>query len=471
MKSFLYNKENTLLVENKLEEKGILPMLLMMRAGYNIYKIIKEKIKYDEIIVLIGSGNNGGDAIAFAIQAALNNEKVICLRLTNKKKMPENLLSIAKNIGLKISKFKKSIFETRKKKVIVDGILGIGISRETKGLIYNSIEYINNLSTRNKIVVSIDIPSGLNPNNGIVINNAIYADFTIMCLTRKPGCYTGDGLKYSGKLYYTDLGIKNIDKIHRSDVVLLHKKQQVFLKRDHFGHKGNFGSVLILGGWNNMPGAANLAALAALKVGCGKVFVCSNNFENLPDEVIRVEPNVQSILKILENINVIIAGPGLGQEADKILDFIWKTKVPLVLDAGGFDWLSNNFKQKRKAMLIATPHYGEARKLLGYHFRDRVNAVKHIKHKYGGKWILKGPGTIIFSNKLYINEFSNSILATAGTGDVLAGIVAGLVAQDFKNSEILGVEIHTAAATRLLKSKNKTLLASELINNISTSIS
>ena len=86
MKSFLYNKENTLLIENKLEKTGILPMLLMMRAGYNIYKIIKEKIKYDEIIVLIGSGNNGGDAIAFAIQAALNNEKVICLRLTNKKK-------------------------------------------------------------------------------------------------------------------------------------------------------------------------------------------------------------------------------------------------------------------------------------------------------------------------------------------------------------------------------------------------
>ena len=121
-------------------------------------------------------------------------------------------------------------------------------------------------------------------------------------------------------------------------------------------------------------------------------------------------------------------------------------------------------------MLIGTPHHGEAKKLLGKSFQDRFNAIKSIKNKYGGKWILKGPGTLIINKKIYVNNFANSILATAGSGDVLAGIIGGLVAQGCKNPELLGVKIHTYAANSIALEKKNTIIASDLLNKISSSI-
>ena len=144
--------------------------------------------------------------------------------------------------------------------------------------------------------------------------------------------------------------------------------------------------------------------------------------------------------------------------------------IPLILDADGINWLASNFLKKRKSLLIGTPHHGEARNLLGREFKNRFKALENIKNKYGGNWVLKGPGTLIKNNNnIYINNFSNSILATAGTGDILAGIIGGLVAQKIKEAEINGVLIHTAAAKILLNEGKKTIIASELIAKISSS--
>ena len=234
-------------------------------------------------------------------------------------------------------------------------------------------------------------------------------------------------------------------------------------------HKGKFGNVLVLGGWDNMPGAANLASLAALRTGCGKVFVCTNTKNKLSNEIIRVSNKIAELKKIINNINVIVAGPGLGCGGNDILEFLWKSNLPLVLDADGINWLAKNFKKKRKALLIGTPHYGEARSLLGKDFTDRFFGIKKIKEKYGGRWILKGPGTLILNKNIYVNNFANSILATAGSGDVLAGIIGGLIAQNIKNPEVLGVQIHTHAANEFLKNGNKTIVASDLLSKISSS--
>ena len=219
-----------------------------------------------------------------------------------------------------------------------------------------------------------------------------------------------------------------------------------------------------------MPGAANLSALAALKTGCGKVFICTNNLNKLPNEAIRILPHRSNILKIINKINVIVAGPGLGNGGSELLEFLWKTDIPLVLDADGINWLAKNFNKKRKPLLIGTPHHGEAIKLLGNYFKDRFLAIKNIKKKYGGKWILKGPGTLVLNNKIYVNKFANSILASAGSGDILAGIIGGLIAQGHKEPELAGVQIHSYAANLLALEKNKTLIASDLLNKISSSI-
>ena len=471
MKNLLYDKASTLKLEETLKKKGISSLLLMTRAGFNIYQLIKNKIKYDQIIVLAGPGSNGGDAIAFAIHAKINNENVSCLSLSNHKNNSKKLYNFSKQIGLEFKKYKKNLFVSKKKLLIVEGILGIGISREPSGLISKIISDLNTSSARsNKTVVSIDIPAGLNPDNGVAYANTVIADYTIMCLTKKQGCYTGDGLKHSGKLYFTNLSVGNVEKIHSTKNILLESEEREFLYRNKLGHKGNFGNVLILGGWDNMPGAANLASQAALRSGCGKVFICTNNYDNLPDEIIRVEPNLNSIQKIIGKINVIIAGPGLGNRANDILKYFWKTKLPIIFDADALNWLSRNFKTKRKALLIGTPHYGEAKSLLRKDFKDRFLAIKKIKEKYGGRWVLKGPGTLILNSKLYVNNFANSILATAGSGDVLAGIIGGLVAQNIKNPEIIAVKIQSFAAKKLLKQQNKTMLASDLLEEISKSI-
>ncbi len=468
MNKYLYDKKTTLAIEKSLSKENISSLLLMMRAGYSIYSNVKKNIDYDEIVVLAGPGNNGGDAISFAIHAKINNEKIVCISLSKHKNDSEKLYKLSKEIGLKYNSFKKSLFSNSSKKLIIDGIFGIGISREPTYPYNNIIEYINNLNRKKNTIVSIDIPSGLNPDNGVAHSKTVFANHTIMCLTRKRGCYTGDGLKASGKLHFSNLGIKNLNKIKDSSCILLNTEFSKPVKRDKFGHKGSFGNVFILGGWDNMPGAANLASLAALKAGCGKVFICTNNCEKLPDEVIRVSPNKKKILDVLKNIDVIIAGPGLGNKGCDILKLFWNKNVPLILDADGISWLAKNFKKKRKAPLIGTPHYGEARRLLKQDFKDRFEAVNKIQKKYGGKWILKGAGTLIVNNKIYVNDFSNSILATAGSGDVLAGIIGGLVAQKIQEPELLGVQIHTLAAKQLLSKNYKTMIASDILNKISS---
>ena len=471
MKTFLYDKLNTRILEKKLEKKNIPSLLLMMRAGHDLYKIVKKKFDYEQIIVIAGPGNNGGDAIAFSIQAKLNNENIILVNLSKRKNNSKKLLFFLNSIGLKEQKFNNSILKSRKKILILDGILGIGISRKPEGLIEKTIKLINKVKKKNINIVSIDIPSGLNPDTGLAYPNTICANHTIMCLTRKQGCYTGDGLKFAGELLFTDLGITNSNKIQKVSSLLLDNKNKVLIKRKKSAHKGKFGNVLILGGWDNMPGAANLSALAALKTGCGKVFICTNNFNRLPNEVIRIPAKLESISKIIDKMDVAIAGPGLGNNGDEILKCLWKKKIPLVLDADGINWLTTNSLKRRRTLLIGTPHHGEARNLLGMEFRNRFEAIKNIHNKYGGRWVLKGPGTLVINNNnMYINDFSNSILASAGTGDVLAGIIGALIAQKNKHPEVAGVIIHTIAAKKILAEGQKTLVAGDLLKKIGSSI-
>ena len=172
----------------------------------------------------------------------------------------------------------------------------------------------------------------------------------------------------------------------------------------------------------------------------------------------------------MPKISAIVIGPGLGKNADEVLRYLWRTNKPIVLDADGLNWLSKNFNKKRTSETIYTPHHGEARTLLNSEFSDRFKAIKKLKKKYGGTWILKGAGTIILRKELFINNFSNSILSTAGTGDVLSGIVGGMLCQKIKKPEINAVQIHTNCARKILNKNYKTLIASDLIKEISKCI-
>ena len=213
-----------------------------------------------------------------------------------------------------------------------------------------------------------------------------------------------------------------------------------------------------------MPGAGVLAAKAALKSGAGKTYLCGTAETGWSDEIIAVPQDLQIFEQLLDNINCVVAGPGLGNDADEFLDLIWNSRVPLILDADGLRWLADRKPEKRSSFFIGTPHPGEAKTLLNRNISDRFEALEDLQTLYGGQWILKGAGTLVGPKPTYVNPFSNSILSTAGSGDVLAGIIGGLIASQEKKPALLGVWLHSEAARLLLKKGEKRILASELIS-------
>lgn len=465
----LYDVNSTRLLEKKLISIGHTEISLMMKAGNSIFKNFKDN-KNNDIIVIAGTGNNGGDAFACAIQAHLNNFNIQCISLGINKGHAKKVKDLAELLNISIINQLPKKQNIKNSTIIIDGILGIGISRKPEGKILNAINWINSFNNKKIKVISIDVPSGLNSNNGTSIGKVVKANTTVMCLTQKQGCYTGDGLKYSGKIIFDSLGIKNTEKLIKKKASLINSDQYIPLLRNKNSYKGTYGNLLILGGFDGMQGAANLCGLASLRTGVGKVFLCNNKNIKKVDEIITIPKRLEDIKKILPKLNTIIVGPGLGKNASDILRFIWNTNKSMVIDADALDWVSKNFKKKRKATTIYTPHYGEAKNLLKKDFTDRFSAIKELQNKYGGKWVLKGPGTLILNKNYYINDFANSILSTGGTGDILAGIIGGLLCQKITKAEIKGVLIHTKCAKKILEKKQKTIIASDLLKQISSII-
>lgn len=465
----LYDVKSTRLLEKKLVSTGHTEISLMMKAGNSIFSCFKD-IKNTDIIIIAGPGNNGGDAFACAIQAHLNNFNIQCISLGINKGHAKKVKDLAGLLNIKITNQLPKKSNIKNNTIIIDGILGIGISRKPEGEILNAINWINSFNNKKVKVISIDIPSGLDANNGTFIGKVVKANTTVMCLTQKQGCYTGDGLNYSGKVVFDDLGIKNAEDFIQTKVSLINSNQYIPLLRNKNSYKGTYGNLLILGGFDGMQGAANLCGLASLRTGVGKVFLCNNKNTMKVDEIISIPKCIESIKKILPKLNTIVVGPGLGKNASDILSFIWNTNKPMVIDADALDWVSKNFKKKRKATTIFTPHYGEAKNLLKKDFIDRFSAIKELQNKYGGKWVLKGPGTLILNKNYYINNFANSILSTGGTGDILAGVIGGLLCQKITKPEIKGVLIHTKCAKKILEKKQKTIIASDLLKQISSII-
>ncbi len=466
----LFGKITTLSFESKLEKRGYAALLLMFRAAKEVYRIVK-KYDYEYLICIAGSGNNGGDAIIVAFHAFLDNKKVIIINTLKNKGNALEAFKLVKKININTDVSLPKLSEINKKSIVIDGLLGIGINRKPSNKTLNAIKWINKAKLKGARIISIDVPSGINADNGTIYGECVEADETVMCLTPKIGCYTGDGLKYSGKKYFKKIVNKTYYKSLKTNFYLLKKKKYIKYRENNFAHKGNFGNVLILGGWDEMPGAGNLSSLAALRTGAGKVFLCTNAHKiKFSSEIINVKNELAAIKKSLKHIQVIVAGPGLGNNAHDILEYLWKTDKTLVLDADGLNWLSKSFLKKRRGKLICTPHYGEAKRLLSKNFQDRISAIYELKQKYGGNWILKGPGTIVLNNKVYINDFANNIMASAGTGDVLAGIIGGLIAQGIKKPEVKAVQLHSLCAHTLIKEKKRTLIASDLVSKISSLI-
>lgn len=449
--------------------------LLMERAGQAVFNILTEH--YPEatpIVVCCGSGNNGGDGYVIARLAHQAGFKVKVYQVGHKQPhTPEAQQALAEleTTGVTPLPYQGETFE--KGSVLVDALLGTGIQTVLRS---PYLELITAMNQSGCPIVAVDVPSGLDSSTGRVLGLVVRADITVCLLVLKQGLFTADGPDHVGKLYFDNLQVES--SIAPNCIRLTDNHFKNWLpKRPKASHKGDFGHVLIIGGNLGMAGAALLAGEAALRVGAGKVSIATR--ENYSDILHLARPELmchaiekpKDLKPLLKQATVIAIGPGLGQDkwAKEIFVEILKTSHPLIVDADALNLLA--LKNKQRENWVLTPHPGEAARLLQISTdeiqADRFAAVKKLQQLFGGCAVLKGNGSLICDEqqKLYLCDLGNPGMASGGMGDVLTGVIAGLVAQGLSlaNASQLGVYWHAQAGSLAAEQGERGTLARDLM--------
>lgn len=441
---------------------------LMHKAGLAIATLAQALLKdnAEPVLVVAGPGNNGGDALVAALQLKKSWQRVTVVLAAEPQQLPADAaLAYADWMAAGGSVLAEIPAHTRFS-LAIDGLFGIGLQRPLHGRYAELMQQINTLSCP---VLAIDIPSGLHADTGQVLGCAVLATHTLTFLGRKPGLYTLDGPDHAGIVHFSALGIEAGPNDQAPRGWLL---QQDILasspRRKLNSHKGLFGNVAVLGGSQGMTGAVLLAARAALLSGSGRVY--GGFLAEFPPAVDMQQPEImlstaQAIAE-LPHIDCAVIGPGLGQTtaACELMEFWLAQDVPLLLDADALNLLAahthlRELMQQRATATIITPHPLEAARLLACGSadiqRDRINNALKLAQQFNAVCVLKGAGSICAApdGRWCINSSGNPGLASAGTGDVLSGIIGSLLGQglDAMNAAMLGVYLHGAAADALLQ--------------------
>jgi NAD(P)H-hydrate epimerase len=458
-----------------LLEYGIPGVELMNTAGQEIFNcLIKKYPDARSVAIYCGSGNNAGDGYIFA-KLALDADFDVCVYALSD---PEILSGDALCAYQKYrhAQGKVILFQAGqlvKVDVLIDALLGIGLNRPVTGLYAAAIQFINDHQSP---VIAVDIPSGLNADTGNVMGCVVQANCTVTFVGLKQGLFTGQAAEYCGKIYFGQLGVP--DQLFASVKATAMRVLKVKLpRRNRCAHKGNCGHVLIVGGDLGYSGAIMLAAEAALRVGAGLVSIATrvehSGLMNLnrPELMCHGVESAQQLLSLLSKADVVVVGPGLGQSlwSKSLFNAAVNTEKPLIIDADGLNFLAGT--PAEKSNWILTPHPGEAGRLLKCSTaiiqQDRFAAALAIQSNYGGIAILKGAGTLIASvHQLAVSNTGNPGMASGGMGDVLAGVIAGLISQGLSLQEAAqqGVYNHGLSADLAAeKDGERGLLASDLM--------
>ena len=454
----------------KLATSTSVPINLMEKAGLAAAEVVRDKLLTSEknkVLVLAGPGNNGGDAFVVARHLQKWWFKVTLVFTGTSAELSseaKNSMDAWTDAGGEIL---SEIPIKKEWSAIVDGLFGIGLSRDLEGPVYEMVNVINHM---NLPVLSLDISSGLNSDDGRVCGAAIHANITVTFIGMKPGLLTHQGTEYSGEIILRNLDIDTSTLIEPQSWVLNLPCIQQLLPpvRRANSHKGMFGSVGVIGGSAGMTGAALLAGTAALKLGSGRVYLglITDNmptFSPVQPELMFRSPH--ELFK-LDHLNCLVIGPGLGVSTDAYfwLDRALKSSQSLVLDADALNLISvypelADSLSNRNGHTVLTPHAAEAARLLGVSSTDaqnnRIETIKELVKRFNCYVVLKGAGSICMlpDGKYYINTSGNPSLSSAGTGDVLSGIIGALLAQGLavKKALLLSVYLHGAAADKLLE--------------------
>ncbi len=459
---------------------GISVATLMQRAGSTVFRELKKHwSNAQKIIVVCGKGNNAGDGYVIARLAHEAGLKVLILTLA----APDKLTGAAREMAQLCVNAKITIepFIALKLKgadVIIDALLGVGLTGEVRDNYKTTIDAINSAATP---VLAVDIPSGLNGDTGEILGSAIRADVTVTFIALKQGLFTGDAMDCCGEVISDDLELppeifKDIMPIAKC--LDLDELKLSLPQRKRNTHKGDYGHVLIVGGDYGMSGAVRMAAEAALRVGAGIVSVATRSEHAFTLNLARPEIMCHGIKKsaqlnkLLAAAGVIVLGPGLGQSnwAKSLWRKVIATNKPLVVDADGLNLLAQ--KKLKKTDWILTPHPKEAARLLGIDVttvqEDRFTALKLLVEQYAGTSVLKGAGTLVRGSDDVVGVCTagNPGMASGGMGDVLSGVIAGLLAQGLATlvAAELGVCLHAHAGDLAAKDQGERgLLAMDLL--------
>ncbi|ASK70581.1 bifunctional ADP-dependent NAD(P)H-hydrate dehydratase/NAD(P)H-hydrate epimerase [Shewanella bicestrii] len=425
------------------------------------------------LLVLAGSGNNGADALVCARLAleAGHQVKVYLLKTQGTAEF-EQALSAYLNLGGVIDS--PSIEAIQQAPVIIDGLLGTGVNGAVREDIAALIHAINQSEAW---VLSLDLPSGIVADTGVVAQVAVMADVTLCFGGLKQGLLTSKARHHCGHLAFADLGLTPFFDAESATRVGGEMLKSHFAARARDSHKGQSGKVTLIGGDFGMAGAIRLASEACLRAGAGLVTVISRPEHQLTVNVSRPElmfwgcelVDMEVYLR-LGWAQVVVLGPGLGKHdwGYNLFKAAGLSDKPCVLDADALNLLSQ--EPRRQTNWVLTPHPGEAARLLGCSVADieldRFAAVRALQQKYGGVVLLKGAGTVIFDGKqMVVAPVGNPGLASGGCGDVLSGIIGALMAQGMDNMQatVVGVVVHGCAADLAAVQGERGMLASDLM--------
>ena len=459
---------------------------LMERAATQLFKKMVKRINpQTEIFIFCGVGNNGGDGLVLARLFHQHNYEVNCLIVPfSNKTSPDFDVNLHRlmSLDIEVTIFDNNIKKIPRKAVIIDAIFGTGLTRPATGIAQKATALMNKSKAE---VLSVDMPSGLyvdfsNSSTDTVVESDMVYTFQS---AKKSFFYVGNASKVKD-FTVVNIGLsKSVMKQMPTNILYVtNQVTKMLKKRDKFAYKNTFGHALLVGGSYGMTGAMILSSRAALRIGAGLVssFVPKSAYRIIqtavPEAMTLTDKHAKRLTKINpeKQFDAIGIGQGMGTHKDTVkafAKFLKKIKKPMIIDADALNILA-----KHKKLLadipknsILTPHIGEFKRLAGTWQNEDEKWQKLLAFAKQNKVIvvLKGAYTLISDGEfIYINPVANSALATAGSGDVLTGIMTGLLAQGYQAMEValLGVYLHSKTAEKYIKKKQAyTMLASDII--------
>lgn len=489
MQYIVTKKEMQAIDAYTMDKIGIPSAVLMERAALSVVEEIERlNVSHGKVLIVVEGGNNGGDGLAVGRILLERGYKVDIYYIGGFEKVSQGFQqqwSILHHMGVR---FRKTI-PNKEYAVIVDGIFGVGLSKEVQGVQKKAIEAMNHMDA---IKVAIDIPSGIDATTGEVLGTAFYADYTVTFGLKKLGMFFLDGIDACGTVICKPIGFPAQALAHVKPMIYAYDNSDLdkLPKRVNNSNKGTYGRVAVIAGSKNMSGAAFLCSKAAYSTGAGlvKIYTHESNRtilqSQLPEAVMMTYDDYEGALACIEDAlqwaTVIVVGPGLGVDtvSERMLyELLMNAEVPMVVDADALNILSNNIELLRTSsvQIIMTPHMKEMSRLIQRPVeeiaKNRFAIAREFAKKMQVTLVLKDAKSIATNGgqQTYMNLAGNNGMSTGGSGDVLAGIIAGMLAGGLTLADAarMGTYVHCRAGDLAAERKgNYAMLASDIISYI-----